>query len=205
MEFTELEKVNGKMTPMVLERKDKKTGTVTKKNYYAVNQRIMAFRELFPDGSIQTEIISLEGGVCTIKASAYDEGGVLLATGHAQEKEKASYINETSFIENCETSAVGRCLGFLGIGATESIASKEEVENKIKAEEARETNSLTDMKKELIELWVKAGGNEDEKFDEWFSKNTADKGLTGETFGLMKAILCKRINDNADKKKGAEE
>ena len=33
---------------------------------------------------------------------------VLVATGHAYEKEGSSFINKTSYIENCETSAIGR-------------------------------------------------------------------------------------------------
>ncbi|MCQ2771082.1 MAG: hypothetical protein MJ236_04705, partial [Clostridia bacterium] len=48
-----------------------------------------------------------------------------------QEKESSSFINKTSFIENCETSAVGRALGFAGIGSKTSIASAEEVRNAI--------------------------------------------------------------------------
>lgn len=85
------------------------------KNYVCVPARIAAFRQLCPDGSITTEIIKLEDGVVTMKSSVCDETGKLLATGYAQEKESSSFINKTSFIENCETSAVGRALGMLGM------------------------------------------------------------------------------------------
>ena len=51
------------------------------------------------------------------------------ATGIAYERESTSFINKTSYIENCETSCVGRALGMLGIGIDTSIASAEEVEN----------------------------------------------------------------------------
>ena len=51
------------------------------------------------------------------------------ATGHAYEKEGSSFINKTSYIENCETSAVGRALAMLGFEIKKSIASREEVEN----------------------------------------------------------------------------
>lgn len=100
------------------------------KAYACVAARVQAFRELFPNGSIVTEILSLENGICTMKASVFD-GEALLATGHAQEKETASPVNKTSFIENCETSAVGRALGMLGIGSDEQMASAEEVANAI--------------------------------------------------------------------------
>ncbi len=55
--------------------------------------------------------------------------GQRLATCHAYEKEGSSFINKQSYIENCETSSVGRCLGILGIGIENGIASDEEVKN----------------------------------------------------------------------------
>ena len=105
------------------------------KDYIPVNERIKAFRFIYPRGQIVTEIIGLENGICTIKASAFDEDGKLLATGHAQEKETSSFINKTSYIENCETSAVGRCLGNAGIGLDNGFASYEEVANAKKQQE----------------------------------------------------------------------
>lgn len=100
------------------------------KAYIEVNQRIKAFRMLYPMGTITTEMLSNENGVCVFKANVYSDD-VLLATGHAYEKESSSYINRTSYIENCETSAVGRALAMLGIGIDTSIASAEEVSNAI--------------------------------------------------------------------------
>ena len=99
------------------------------KDYIPVSERIRAFRYIYPRGQIATEIIGLENGVCTMKASVFDDEGHLLGTGHAQEKETSSFINKTSYIENCETSAVGRCLGMLGIGLDNGFASFEEVAN----------------------------------------------------------------------------
>lgn len=108
-----------------------KTTNIKGKEYAEVNQRIRAFRMLYPEGSIISEIISLENGVCVMKASVLNGKGEVLATGHACEKESASFINKTSYIENCETSAVGRALGMCGIGIDMSIASYEEVANAI--------------------------------------------------------------------------
>src|ERR1700732_370789 len=50
-----------------------------------------------------------------------------LAVAHAEEYRAASEINQTSALENCETSALGRALAFLGYGSANSIASAEEV------------------------------------------------------------------------------
>lgn len=106
-----------------------KTIDVKGKNYVQVNERVKAFRMICPNGCISSEIVSLEDGVVTMKATVADEDGKILGTGYAQEKETSSYINKTSFIENCETSAVGRALGFAGIGIDGSMASAEEVAN----------------------------------------------------------------------------
>ena len=113
-----------------------KTTNIKGKEYAEVNQRIRAFRMLYPEGSITTEIISLENGICVMKASVINEKGEVLGTGHAFEKESASFINKTSYIENCETSAVGRALGMCGIGIDMSIASYEEVANAMAQQEA---------------------------------------------------------------------
>lgn len=108
-----------------------KTTDIKGKEYAEVNQRIKAFRMCYPTGSITTEIVALENGICTIKATVYNDDGAILATGYAQEKESSSFINKTSYIENCETSAVGRALGFCGFGIDVSVASYEEVANAI--------------------------------------------------------------------------
>lgn len=105
------------------------------KLYACVPARVAAFREMCPEGSITTEILHLEDGVVTMQTTVKDEAGNILATGLAQEKEGSSQVNRTSYIENCETSAVGRALGMLGIGSDEQMASAEEVANAIHQQE----------------------------------------------------------------------
>lgn len=112
-----------------------KTTDIKGKDYAEVNQRIKAFRMVYPQGSIQTEMVSNQDGVCIFKAIVSDENGCLLGTGTAYEKENSSFINKTSFIENCETSAVGRALGMAGFGIDVSVASAEEVQNAINNQE----------------------------------------------------------------------
>ena len=111
-----------------------KTTNIKGKEYAEVNQRIKAFRMIYPTGIIETEMLSNENGVCIFKAMVgYREGTELykLATGTAYEKEDSTFINKTSYIENCETSAVGRALGMCGFGIDTSVASAEEVQNAI--------------------------------------------------------------------------
>ena len=100
------------------------------KDYVEVNQRIIKFYEKYPTGRILTEILSWEGERVVMKATAYrDETDTIGATGHAYEKEGSSFINKTSALENCETSAVGRALALLGFEVKKSVASYEEVAN----------------------------------------------------------------------------
>ena len=136
-----------------------KTTDIKGKDYAEVNQRVKAFRMVYPNGGILTEIVSLENGIVTIKATVHNDEGAPLATGYAQEKESSSYINKTSYIENCETSAVGRALGFCGFGIDTSIASAEEVANAInnqsetapsKANESKPSESKPSLDAKLL-------------------------------------------------------
>ena len=122
-----------------------KTTDIKGKEYAEVNQRIKAFRMVYPQGSIRTEMLSNENGVCVFRATVWDETNTLLATGHAYEKEDSTFINKTSFIENCETSAIGRALGMAGFGIDVSVASAEEVQNAIANQEVtqEEADSYT--------------------------------------------------------------
>lgn len=106
-----------------------RTKPIKGKEYAEVPQRVKAFRMLHPNGTIDTQIISNVQGVVVIKATVADEAGNILATGHAYEKEANGFINKDSYIENCETSAVGRALGFVGLGIDTSICSAEELSN----------------------------------------------------------------------------
>ena len=126
MTYEELERVNRELEPMVLERKTK-DGKTVKKNYAEVKERVKAFRKLFPMGRIQTDIVSVDENAVTMQATVYAGGDMVLSTAYANEAKNASSINRTSYIENCETSAVGRALGFVGIGIDAAIASAEEV------------------------------------------------------------------------------
>lgn len=126
------------------------------KEYAEVPQRIKAFRKLYPDGSLTSEITFLEAGMVIVKATACDDNGKILATGHAYEKEGNGFINKTSYIENCESSAWGRCLAACGIigGAddtTGSVASAEEVLNAQKQQHKIEEEELKAELKGLLQ------------------------------------------------------
>jgi hypothetical protein len=99
-------------------------------DYVTVNDRMILFYKEHPQGAIQTEIISNVADEIIIKAYIYrDQDDKRPCTGHAMEKAGSTFINKTSHIENCETSAVGRALAMMGYEIKKSVASREEVEN----------------------------------------------------------------------------
>lgn len=125
-----------------------KTVDIKGKAYVEVNERLIEFRsnQKYKGYSLETDIIQLENGICTMKAIIKNENDRIIATGYAQEKENSSFINKTSYIENCETSAWGRALGNLGIGIDTSIASAEEVLNAIENQKPKvEVNADLDL------------------------------------------------------------
>lgn len=123
-----------------------KTTSIKGKEYVEVSQRVLAFWQLYPNGRIETDRLDDDGERCDFVARVYD-GERLLAVGHAFEERKSNWVNKTSYVENCETSAVGRALGFLGIGCDASIASADEVASAIGAREG--SREATESRAEL--------------------------------------------------------
>jgi hypothetical protein len=107
------------------------------KLYVQVADRVKYFNDTYKSGSITTKIIHNDEKSIIIKATVSPTDGVFF-TGIAEEIRGEGYINKTSAVENCETSAVGRALAFMGIGVIDSIASKDEItiaQNKEKYQE----------------------------------------------------------------------
>ena len=169
-----------------------KTTDIKGKEYAEVNQRIKAFRMVYPKGSLPTEIISLENGIVIMKCTVKDEEGNILSTGTAYEKENSSFINKTSYIENCETSAVGRALGMAGFGIDTSVRSAEEVENAQLQQIAE--NNITKVKVEALKKAIENNGisevevkNVLEQFNYSDIENIKEKDY-GEIVNQLKAI-----------------
>ena len=115
-----------------------KTTNIRGKQYVEVNERIKFFRqeEQYKNWTLMSEFTHLDADVAVCKATIADDKGRVVSTGHAHEERGSSNINKTSYVENCETSAVGRALAMLGIGIDTSIASANEVEEAIAKQQA---------------------------------------------------------------------
>ena len=140
-----------------------KTTNIKGKEYVQVNERVRAFRTHpdFANMSIETSIIDISEKHVLMVAKVLDSEGLVRSTGHAEEVQTNSGVNSTSFIENCETSAVGRCLGFLGIGVDSSIATSEEVGQAIARQEAKsDTKPIAEKKVEKVKANITNKGSE---------------------------------------------
>jgi hypothetical protein len=108
-----------------------KSVNIKGKQYITVNERLLHFRKqpIFKGWRIKEELIELNDKEGVFKVSILDTENNVISSAHAQEYRDASYINKTSFLENGYTSALGRALGYLGIGIDVSIATADEMVN----------------------------------------------------------------------------
>ena len=122
-----------------------KTTNIRGKQYVEVNERIKFFRQEdeYKNWTISTEFTALDSEMCVCKCIIADVNQRVIATGHAHEERSASHINKTSYVENCETSAIGRALAMMGIGIDTSIASANEVTDAIAKQESNSMSLKT--------------------------------------------------------------
>jgi len=102
------------------------------KSYAMVHDRVNYFRgeAMYKDLGIETEVVHFSEEHCVVRAFVRDKDGFILASGIAHEwkLDPKSAVNKTSFVENAETSAIGRAMACLGIGIEDAYASAFEVE-----------------------------------------------------------------------------
>lgn len=125
-----------------------KTINIKGKKYVEVNERLKYFRSNYPNHSLLSEITHIDSEMVVVRTQIIDPEDRILASGHAHEEKSASFINKTSYVENCETSSWGRCLANFGIGIDESVASANEVDIAIKKQNIKSTT-----KKMTIEIY----------------------------------------------------
>jgi hypothetical protein len=130
------------------------------KDYATVALRLAVLRRnLGARAKIETEIVSIDQTTVVCKAIV-SINDTVIATGLAEEKRTSSRINQTSALENCETSAVGRALAFCGI-TNDSIASAEEVAAAIEQQSVQIQHALKELES------VSHAGN----FQQWLTNN----------------------------------
>ena len=93
--------------------------------YWQVSPRLTAFKKANPTISVITEIITLEQTHCVMQARLTDENGLVHGIGHALEGRTDRGVNSTSYLENAETSAIGRALASTGWSGGEYASAEE--------------------------------------------------------------------------------
>ena len=110
--------------------------------YSPVADRIARFYEAFPDGRIETELVSRTERDVVFRALVFRRADDArpAATGWAAEREGDGDVNAVACLENTETSAIGRALANLGFTASRQRPSREEMEKatRVRAKLARQ-------------------------------------------------------------------
>lgn len=104
-------------------------------DYEPVEVRLEKFIMDYPSFRIATELEVVEVGRYIVKAYLFKnaEDGVAWATGYAEETVTSRGVNQTSALENCETSAIGRALANAGYAAKGKRPSREEMSKVVAA------------------------------------------------------------------------
>ena len=130
-------------------------------NYETVEDRLKAFWKDNPKARINTEIVHMtDDGTCvTVRAEIYkmEEDARPVTTGIAQEtKGQGGFANKDAWVENCETSAIGRALAnWLYQGSTKPRPSREEMskvgnqDDRVKVEKKRVQRPTKEQKEAM--------------------------------------------------------
>ena len=148
-----------------------KTTNIRGKQYVEVNERIKFFRQEdeYKNWTISTEFTALDSEMCVCKCIIADVNQRVIATGHAHEERSSSHINKTSYVENCETSAIGRALAMMGIGIDTSIASANEVNDAIAKQSADSSAPVENIMDKAVG-YIKTSTDKRKAFDSVVAK-----------------------------------
>jgi len=148
------------------------TVNIKGKKYSTVNERHKHLLEYFPEARFNEEVLFHDADRVIMKTELYISD-TIYAVGHAEEFRNSSFINKTSALENCSSSALGRCLAAFGLSGSE-YASAEELVNALNNQS---TNSQSTTKKVSIEDEIKKQTTETKLtalYSNWKKNNNSD-------------------------------
>jgi hypothetical protein len=148
------------------------TVNIKGKKYSTVNERLKHLLQYFPEARFNEEILFHDNERVIVKTELYI-GDTIFSVGTAEEWRNSSFINKTSALENCSSSALGRCLAAFGLSGSE-YASAEELVNALNNQS---TNSQSTTKKVSIEDEIKKQTTETKLtalYSNWKKNNNSD-------------------------------
>lgn len=168
-----------------MSKKDSGIVSIHGKEYKTVALRVAEFRNEYTikDGwGIITTLVHHDEDTVIMKAEVVNPSGMVVGTGHGEEKRSASQINRTSAMENAETSAIGRALAAVGLAGTE-YASADEVANAIQQQQERpaRTGQPSDKQKKFLHSLILRLPKEEQTF-------YIDKAKGADAIGISKLI-----------------
>ena len=128
------------------------------KPYVQVNQRVLELRHKYGDKDnmfgIKTKVVKWneEKNEIIIQAWITDKTGRIVGSGIAHEEKTQTGVNSTSYVENCETSAIGRALAAFGLGIEDAYSSADEVQQAIKKQTKKKEKVSEDRNENLTDM-----------------------------------------------------
>jgi len=168
------------------------TVSIKGNNYTLVSDRVMFFRtqDTYKGWRLVTEPFQLDEKIAVFRASVYDNEDKLVSCATAMEMANKGFINKDSHVENAETSAVGRALGFLGIGIVGGIAPADDMKN---------IPQITDEQIADLEALMKQKGSDKMALLGYFKVGSYQE-MTPEIYANAIAMLSKKKNKPQEKK-----
>ena len=110
-------------------------------DYEPVEVRLEKFIKDYPAFRISTELEVVEATRYIVKAYLFKDSSdaVAWSTGYAEETVTSRGVNQTSALENCETSAIGRALANAGYAPKGKRPSREEMTKVVATKVAKPT------------------------------------------------------------------
>jgi hypothetical protein len=123
-------------------------------DYETVEVRLEKFIKDYPAFRIATELEVVEATRYIVKAYLFKDAsdGVAWATGYAEETVTSRGVNQTSALENCETSAIGRALANAGYAPKGKRPSREEMSKVVASKPAKP--AVADVKPDDQDYWT---------------------------------------------------
>jgi hypothetical protein len=151
-------------------------------DYEPVEVRLEKFIKDYPDFRLSTELEVIESNRYIVKAYLYKTATdvVAWATGLAEETVTSRGVNQTSALENCETSAIGRALANAGYAPKGKRPSREEMTKVVKAPAPKVEK----------DYWTTPFGEQDESLKKVDAPVTLDKAVdtVAEILGTAKDV-----------------